>query len=341
MAKPVTPTPNTVVANWPAQLNDANSTASLSNVMWHIKQGQYPGNANLHYSLAQSMMARVPQEQLDPMLSHYLQARLLQYQHRFAEAQDHLDRLLSISPRHINGLLLKANLHLVKNQIEQALDTCKQLVGVADLMLATACNLEAASYQPQKLQASYQVLSSLLKTRGLASNGKSSNDDIETQAWLKQIAADMAIRLDRIDEAETWISAENLAQQPLSYVVLWADIQQRLGNYNAILEQLGSIVEQSEFKDDSLLIRLAMAEKAHYKPQSSGKWQSLAQQRIQLRVARNDDFHAADIARYYLYVDLQPEQALFWARNNFAHAKLFDDKQLLEYAQSFLVQQEI
>ncbi len=341
IAKPITPQPDAVVATWPVQSDSLASSPSLKTIRWHVQQGQYPGNANSHYTLAHDMLARIPNQQPENLEKYYLEARLLQYQHRFEEAQDKLNKLLERAPNHVNGLLLKANLHVVKSEIELALKTCRKLVGVAELTLAAACSLEATSYQENQLGSSYGVLSNLLSNQ---TDNRDQTEDTKAnpiQVWLLQMAADMALRLDKVEQAADWITAKNLNQQPLSYVVLWADIQRLLGNHQQIIDQLEPIVKQSEFKDDSLLIRLAMAETDLGIATSKLRWRPLAKQRIDLRVARNDDFHAADIARYYLFVDQQPALALAWAKENFKHAKLYDDQQLLDSAQSTLQQQEI
>ena len=296
-AKPITPTVNTVVASWPVEAVNADIAATLQRVKWHVQQGQYPGNANLHYSQAQKILSRIPTDKREPVEFHYLQARLLQYQHRFIEAQLHLDKLLDLDPNHINGLLLKANLHLVVNDFELALNTCKDLLGVAELMVTTTCSLEAASYQEGKLATSYAVLTRLIQHSQFDKRDLVSGQASESHTWMLQIAADMALRLGHLDQADTWLSAKTVHQQPLSYVVQWAEVQRQLGRHEVIMEHLSAIVNRSEFKDDGLLIRLAMAEKALLSVPSKSTWGVLAKQRIELRIARQDDFHSADIAR--------------------------------------------
>jgi hypothetical protein len=51
-----------------------------------------------------------------------------------------------------------------------------------------------------------------------------------------------------------------------------------------------------------------------------------------LRELRKDSLHAAELARYYLVVNIQPKKALYWAEVNWQVAKQHDDRNLLDQA---------
>ena len=62
-------------------------------------------------------------------------------------------------------------------------------------------------------------------------------------------------------------------------------------------------------------------------------FQSLVHKKVELRILRNDQLHAADIAYYYTYVSPNAELAQQWAQRNWNHVKEPADKALLEQAQ--------
>lgn len=340
LASPVKPTDrNAIVARWDADSANKETTLPLQQRLekaaWHIEQGQYAGQANKHYGRARALLSPLLTSQpfqndvIKNPFTHsyllYLWARVLQHQHQFSQAIEHLEHSIALNPNNSAAILLKANVLLTQGQFAQSKQTCAQLVGKADLLLTSACVLEVGANQDQ-LATSYARLTQLLKPKTLHSNQ-------QAQDWLLQLVAEMALKLNKASEAQSWLAKglnhqQDLAQKPLSFIVLWADIQLSLGHEQRVLQQLASIVEHAGFKDDALLTRLSLAEK----PTGQLDWQNLLAERMALRLARQDTFHSADIARFYLDIAPDPEQALYWAEVNWQQAKLFDDKHLLHRA---------
>lgn len=340
LASPVKPTDrNTIVARWDADSANKETTLPLQQRLekaaWHIEQGQYAGQANKHYGRARALLSPLFTSQKTQNIgieNHHMQsyllylwARVLQHQHHFSQALEHLEQSIRLNPNNSSAIFLKANVLLTQGLFAQSKQTCAQLLGKADLLLTSACVLEVMANQDQ-LATSYSQLTQLLNQKALPSNQ-------QEQDWLLQLVAEMALKLNKASEAQDWLAKglndqQGLAQKPLSFIVLWADIQLSLANEQRVLQQLASIVEQAEFKDDAVLTRLSLAEK------STGQlhWQTLLAERIALRLARQDNFHSADIARFYLDIAPNPEQALFWAQVNWQQAKLYDDKHLLHRA---------
>jgi hypothetical protein len=333
-AEPYSPKPDEVVAQWPVANMPAQSTATMQKVVWHLDQSRFAGQGAYHFSQANILFYQLPKSAIHLVEYHYLAARLLQHQHKFSAALEHLDSALSVEPRHVSVSLLKANIHIIQEDLASALAACKSLVGNASMLVAMGCSLEVSSYHQDKLEDSYRVLSTIVQgSLGDVALQDLSASEAETHQWLVQLAADMAIRLQRFDEAQRWLGDENLADMPLSYIVLWADVQLMLGKHQHVLDRLGTIVNQEKFKNDALLVRLAMAQKAQANLAGQQGWIALAKQRIELRIRRDDGFHAADIARFFLYVQPEPKTALYWAKVNYQQAKLFDDRALLTAAQ--------
>jgi hypothetical protein len=314
--------PNTIVASWPAPDIMQDDNSDLAFIASLIEQGQYPGQANLNYGRAKALLQPLlAKAQFDPQV-WYLWARVLQYQHQFTQAQAALDLVLRHQPAHVNSLLLKANIHLVLDQPQQARQTCLQLLAQTDILLVSTCALEAASYQG-KLSASYQQLTKLRE--------QFSVEDKTSQLWMAQVLADMAVRLGKLTEAQQLLARADLPTLPLSYIVQWADVQLALGNYASVNRYLSDIVKGSNFVDDALLLRLAIAEK-HLSLDNDSPWQKQTSARVEIREQRQDSSHAADLARFYIEVSPDPVKAEYWASLNWQFAKLPADAQLLRQA---------
>lgn len=332
----------TVVASWTVdntKKTNMNVSERLSKAAWHIDQSQYPGQANKHYSRANALLNTFMSDDLtvnqDATLSkaqqvelYYLWARVLQHQHQFNLAEQALNQAQHIHQKqNTNVTLLKANVQLAQGEFNKAKSTCAELLGEAQLVTIAACTVEVTAQQGQ-LHESYQQMTTLLSRQPTFSNTSMDN-------WLLQIVSDVALQLGSFEEAQKWLEkglteGQSLHQKPLSFVVLWADVQLALEQHQAVLVTLADIVNTAEFMDDALLSRLAIAETNT----SQNHWQSLFKQRVELRIARNDLYHAADLARYYIYVQPSAQEAFRWASINWQQAKLSDDKMLLEKAKA-------
>jgi hypothetical protein len=348
-ATPNTPlNPQTVVASWDLENNSKKINMSLperlAKVSWHIDQSQYPGQANKHYGRARALLKPFISDDslqnIDETTENnqrvqllYLWARVLQHQHQFASAERILNQAQKLQEQNnSNVTLLKASVQLAQGHFAKAKTTCAQLLGQAQLVTVAACTLEATA-QLEQLPESYQQITALLTGQPTFANNSLNN-------WLLQIAADMALHLDLPEDAQKWLgkglaNKQSLHTKPLSFIVLWADVQLALGQHLIVLSQLENIVEKAGFKDDALLSRLAIAE-THT---AQTHWQLLFRERVNLRKMRNDFYHAADIARYYIYVLPNSVKALYWAELNWQQTKLSDDKMLLEKAKTMQANQ--
>ena len=121
----------------------------------------------------------------------------------------------------------------------------------------------------------------------------------------------------------------NLNNAPVSILLYGAIHNSPCNNMKKYHSVLTPIVKAHPIKDDALLLRLAIAEKENSK---RPYWQNVFAQRVVLRELRNDNLHAAELARYYLDVNIQPEKALHWARVNWQVAQQHGDRKLLDQA---------
>lgn len=342
-AKPFVPKSDEIVASWePTVPSDEISSDPLARIQWHMQLGQLAGMSNLHYSRAQQQLDTIAPDYQQNALFWYLRARSLQHQHDFAPALAALNKSLQLEPGNINAWLLKSNLHLVQNDFEKAQRACLQILGNGSLTLVSVCSLEVASYTGS-VKNSYAQISRIVDN--LDSIEQTDLIQQPGSLWMVQVAADMALRLDQPEQASKWLSAESLADKPLSYIALWSDIQRALGNHQLIETKLAEIVRSAPFQDDALLVRLAMAERAMIQQNSlatsttdktdSRIWQPAMAARVELRIKRDDRYHAADLARYFLYVEPDKARALLWATRNYQQSKLHEDSLLLAEAEQF------
>ena len=98
-------------------------------------------------------------------------------------------------------------------------------------------------------------------------------------------------------------------------------------------------MQQAEYQDDALLMRLAIAEVHQNQTITNGnnyltKWQLAVNKRVNLRLQRNDIYHAADLTRFFLYVQPDPEKAKYWAQQNLIQSKSHEDHTLVAAVQT-------
>lgn len=246
-------------------------------------------------------------------------AQLLQKKHRFKEALQELETIDNNDRLFAQALLIESRIHHIQGQYDKARQSCSQLLNQKLPLFAQLCLIEteALSGQPEK---TYQLLSDF-KTQYVHSSDEVLN-------WYHQVAGSIARILNKTSDAQQHFSF-NLNQAPNSQWFQWADMALSNGKANLVLARMKQLDNPDIDLEDGLIIRMARAEKMLG---NNDRYQTLARQRIELRVKRNDQLHAADIAYYYLYITPQPEQALYWAERNWQSVKEPADSELLMLA---------
>ena len=288
-----------------------------------IQAANKPGLASRYYGRASALLKPLLANNPNVLELQFYSATVLQHYHQFTEAQQLLNQILVQQPQHISAWLMKANIHMVQGDLTAAKTACLRLLGQSSLLLSSACLLEVTAEQGQ-VEQSYQQLKNIVKLAGVIPH--------EQNVWIAQILADLAHRQNLPQQAIEHLSEMPLSQAPVSYLALWADIQLSQLQYQNVLETLGAIVESSDSFDDALLIRLALAEQ--HTMAVDELWNRRLEQRVTIRLQRNDTAHAADIARYYLDISPDANKALHWAEINWQQAKMTPDKSLLERAKA-------
>ena len=303
------------------QPTDEKTIAALANQ--YLQLAAQPGQSRL-YGIAEASLKPLIDVNTNNIELLLAWAQVQQHQHKFSLALSVLEKILAQEPDNITANLLAARLHLIQGNTNAAQAFCLRLLGHADLLTLSTCALEVRSTLGEKeLADSYAQLQQLLISQGLP------ND--ERQTWIVQILADMALRLHKPQAAlDFLVRIQN--KKSLSFWVQWSDVQLALGNAQLVLKELTAVTNQSTQADDSLLVRLALAEKQLAQP---AHWQAQLAERIALRELRDDQAHAADLAIYYLDIAPNAAKALHWAERNWQQAREGSDKNLLSRAQQF------
>jgi len=286
-----------------------------------IDSASFPGQSRYYedaYQLLSTYIEKYPHSNELALLW----AHILQHDHRFQQAADVLNDILQRDPRHINANLMAARLAIVANAYQDAKKYCTNLLGVSDLISASACLLDVASHNGQLVE-SYTQLRIIIERGGMQDSRK---------IWITLMLAEMAQRQDKLDESDYWL--ERFPSDKTAYLLSWADVKLALGKYDAVQRKLIKLFDKTETLEDSLLLRLAIAEKHAVSTDALARRDDI-DKRIQLIEQRDDRQHAGDIALYYLKLNKNSKKALQWAEINWQNSQEFKDKDLLERALSF------
>ena len=284
-----------------------------------------------YFGYAEAALAPWWPQAAPPAPIRYLRALLRQRRHDFAGALADLDALLALNPRDAEARLARAVIHQVQGRPQSAQADCAALVGDASLLTATTC-LAASGGIGGKAAQRYPALVAMLATpAGLDAPS-------EERRWAMTVAAELAVRLQRPDEAEAWFAqawalAEREAVDDVYLQAAWADFRLARGDAAAVAARLAGRTA------DASLLRLAIAEKrlaeageADYTP----RWKTHADQlagRFARARARGETAHGREEAMFALQLRGDAAAALGHARRNWeSQREPADARVLLEAA---------
>jgi predicted Zn-dependent protease len=313
-----------VVVKWPVQTSGLNVSNQIQNL---LNNASFPGNS-ANYSIAASLLKQSPAEDVSALDRLYYDAVIKQHYHRFEESKELLLTLLKTQPKNPNALLLLSNMYSVLGEHQLAEKMCIRLISIAPQTFVATCVLNVRA-QEGDLKSSLEQLSTFLKNSDLSAE---SNEGLAI--WSAETLSSLARANGELKRAQKILAPYTDKKVPVSFWVLWSDIQLELGNPEQVRNRLESIVKNSQNQDDALILRLALAEQRLVPLRSV--WLEKVRARIDLRESRNDTEHAFDIALYYYFIERKYQKAHFWAQINWDQAKLLDDKNLLKMTQDAL-----
>ena len=261
--------------------------------------------------------ALAPLEKTPPDDAHYWLVRglLQQYSHDFDGALVALGRASDLDPQAVEPIAWRAAIRMVQARYGEAEAECRKLTPLADLLLARGCAAYVQAATGQLLQA-HDGLAAVLALEPDAGAG--------LQLWVRTRLAEMAIRMQRWDEAEQHFKAA---------LQLGITDQFLLGAYADFLlmrerpKEAIALLEGWE-RSDVLLLPLALAGKAAGDPRARD-WAKQLRERFDAAAQRGDRLHEQEAARFALDVENKPQQALALARRNYEVQKEPRDAEIL------------
>jgi Tfp pilus assembly protein PilF len=230
-----------------------------------------------------------------------LRATILQSSHQFAAALTDLDRVLQREPRNVQAILTRATILGVQGRHADARGDCARLSGVAPPVYGAICSaaIDSVTGKAREAYASLQ--------RALDATPRS---DEAGRLWGETLLGEIAHR--RGDPAaERHFRAALAVGNKDAYLLAaygdWLLDQGRPGDVVGLL--------QNENRNDTLLLRLALAQQALRRPEAAASIETL-HARFEASHQRGDTVHARENARFELALRGDAKSALRYALDN-------------------------
>jgi tetratricopeptide (TPR) repeat protein len=243
-----------------------------------------------------------------------LKASILQNRHDFQSALVDLKSALKLNPRLPQAWLTLAAVYEAQGNYPSALHSCMALARFSSSMAATICVNSA-------LSLSGQAKSSYEKLVAIAPNTRGNSEEM---AWYYTLLAELAERLNLVNDAESWYQKVIALNHRSVYLLAsYADFLLDHNRAEEVVELL-----QGETRADTLLLRLTLAEQGlHHK--DFNQHADLIKDRIAAAKDRGDTVHQGDESRFTLHVLKDAEAALKLAIDNWAVQKEPRDARIL------------
>ena len=237
-----------------------------------------------------------------PLQALILRAIIRQNAHDFTDAIADLDQIISLQPGHIQANLIKATIATVQGDYQVAIHHCQRLLRRSSMILALACQSTPASLSGHA-ETSYRLLHQVLSAATTMPE--------KEKIWAWTCLAEIAWRLGNYKAADQHFQTAMQTGVSDNYLLrVYADF---LLQQQRPLEVIKLI--DTETKIDSLLLRLALAEKMTHS-ELMDTHIALLNERFKANQKRGSSLHKGDEARFMLHLMNQPQTALQLARQN-------------------------
>jgi tetratricopeptide (TPR) repeat protein len=264
-----------------------------------------------------AMAAIGPLDRLAPTNASYWFVRglLQQYSHDFPGALKSLDKASEIDANAPEPIAWRAAIDMVQARYPEARTECSRLAPLVHSLYAQSCTAYVDATTAH-LRDSYDSLQKDLAAAG--------DVPAELKLWVRTRLAEMAIRLQRPDEAQLQFN------QALAVGVT---DQFLLGAYSDFLLAQKRPAEVIKLladweRSDVLLLRLALAGKMA-KHSRAKDWAGQLRDRFDAAAQRGDRLHEQEAARFELDVEGNPKKALAYAARNYSSQKEPRDAEIL------------
>lgn len=280
----------------------------------YIKLGKAESDPR-YYGNAQAALSpwwRAPEPPSNVLL---LRAFIKQNRHDFDGALQDLEQVLARDPSSMQAWLTRAAILRVRASYDQARLSCLPLADSTDPLLAMTCLCDVNSLTG-RAQESYDLLQAFLRSHDAASN--------EQRLWTFTVLAEMAARMGKNAEAESFFKDALALERPSAYLLAaYADF---LLDQGRPTETVALLADKTAV--DSLLLRFALAKQ---KLEADDLPEVIAKMRDRFRVnqSRAENLPQGDEARFALYLLGQSEEALRLAKANWLTQREPQDARIL------------
>jgi tetratricopeptide (TPR) repeat protein len=254
-----------------------------------------------------------------PSVALLLRATLKQSQHDFSGSLTDLDRLLTREPGNGQALLTRATVSTVQGKYADAQRDCEKLFRLTSPLVIATCLAGPASLSGGA-DSAYRGL-----TQALASSAGSPG----IRSWALTLAAEIAARRGETEAADKHFRDAYALDSHDAYLrAAYADFLLDNGRPRDVLPLV-----RDETKNDSLLLRLVLAEHALADQRASfDAHRAELAARFDAARARGDSLHQREEARFRLSIEGDARGALSLARANWNVQREPSDLRILALA---------
>jgi hypothetical protein len=240
-----------------------------------------------------------------PSVALLLRATLKQSQHDFDGSIRDLDHLLDREPANGQALLTRATVLTVRGRYADAQRDCRKLGRLTSALVVTSCMAGATSLSGGADDAYRDLVQALARP----------GDPPGIRAWALTLAAEIAARRGDVDAADMHFRDAFALDPRDAYLrAAYADFLLDNGRPRDALPLL-----RDETRNDSLLLRLALAEQALPDARASlDLHRADLAARFDAARARGDKLHQREEARFRLAIEGNTQGALALARENWS-----------------------
>lgn len=251
---------------------------------------------------AQAALAPWWNEAAAPVEVLVLRATIRQSLHDFDAALVDLDRAVRVAPDQVQAWLTRAVVLTVRGRYVEARESCAHLTSMTSPLVASVCRTQIDCVTGRAEIASAGLRDVLTRA------GKISPDE---EAWARSQLGECATRAGQLDEAEREYQRTLELDADDAYVrAALADLLLDRARPKEAL----AIVRGREV-NDTLLLRIALAEKRLAAPEAKSHVDALAA-RFDASRLRGDVVHRREEARFWLDLEDNPTRALALAQAN-------------------------
>jgi Tfp pilus assembly protein PilF len=253
-----------------------------------------------------------------PPAVRVLRAKLMQFDHRFAEALADLDAALQADPGDADAWAWRTAIHMVRADYGQARQGCEQIATLSPGLTAKACTAQVDAITGKAAPAAKALRDAL---------GSHPGASAEQRLWaLTRLAETEERRGEYVAAEAAFREALSLGLPDVYLQAAYADFLLDRGRAGEVLAQLQA--GPASARADVLLLRLALAARAARHAEAP-RWADQLSARFAAARQRGDTSHRKEESRFVLAIKGDVPQALTLAQQNWAQQREPADARIL------------